>query len=486
MLVSALVVAAAAARSGPVAAADDPQMIRYHSPCHTALVEERRASDRLKNPSATREDARRTLNMVAAGMDWNNHACRTMAGRSPEDNAVRDQMYLVNDAFLLSLRGQAQTVLGEDASATYARANAQLQKCMTSPKLSVAVRSNCRAQIADNNATSHPAAMAATEPCQMALDAANDAGNALKAKDYASFEKAYARASAGLDANKNCRQHPQMRDLNAAYLLTWRAVADRYLDVPFSTDPALGSNAADPFAVANALFRQCQTAAAGFPASVRTDCGTQLASNQTFLADLAAQPPPVNGQTTQPLTAQPVDWPYALRPDFVWDAPCKETSADGNHPRCADEEERNGSGTNGWGPVPAGQATPLSGDKERVLFATIRNCDDLHRLFSGQPPQFSCDAFKSNILLVAAQRKPDQQCTMTNDSVSAVSTPSTAVTPRDAVVLTYTLTCAPPVAGSSGNTVLKTVMIPRSNAHGEFANVTFSQSGGGGPRGATR
>ena len=118
----------------------------------------------------------------------------------------------------------------------------------------------------------------------------------MSAKDYASFEKAYARASAGLDANKNCTQHPQMRDLNNAYLLTWRAVADRYLDVPFSTDAALGSNAADPFAVPNGLFRQCQTPAAGFPAAIKTDCGTQLASNQRFLADYATQPTPSTGK----------------------------------------------------------------------------------------------------------------------------------------------------------------------------------------------
>ncbi len=458
-------------------------MIHYHSPCHTALAEEQRASDRLKSRNATQDDARRTLAAVAAGIDWNNHACGTLAGRYPEDNAVRDQMYLVNNAFLLSLRGQAQTVLGTDATATYTQANAQLQKCATSAsKLPATVRANCKAQIAANNASAHPAAMAATDPCSVALQAANDAGGALKAKDYASFEKAYARASAGLDANKSCTQHPQMRDLNAAYLLTWRTVADRYLDVPFSADPVIPPNAADPFAVPNGLFRQCETAAAGFPAAVKTDCGTQLASNQRFLADYATQPTPATGQTMQPLSFTPIDWPYALRPDFVWDAPCHNSE----NARCADEEVRDGSGPNGWGPVPAGQATPLDGDKERVLFATIRNCDDLHRLFSGQPPQFTCDAFKSNILLVTAQHKPDQQCGMTIDGVSSISTAAGTNPPRDAVLLNYTLTCAPPVSGSAGSTVVKAVSIPRSNAHGEFANVTFNQSGGGGPRGAAR
>jgi hypothetical protein len=120
------------------------------------------------------------------------------------------------------------------------------------------------------------------------------------------------------------------------------------------------------------------------------------------------------------------------------------------------------------------------------MFATIRNCADLHRLFTGQPPEVTCDFFKSNILLVLAQHKPHQQCSgLTVDRVLSVSAPSSTNPPRDAVRLNYTLNCSAPVAGSSGNTALKVISIPSGNAHGSYANVTFLQTGGGGPRSST-
>ena len=87
------------------------------------------------------------------------------------------------------------------------------------------------------------------------------------------------------------------------------------------------------------------------------DCASQLASNQRFLGDYAAQPPMSPGQTAQPLSWQQIDWPYPLRPDFVWDAPCKNNE----NARCADEEVRDGSGPNGWGSAPSGVATQQTG-----------------------------------------------------------------------------------------------------------------------------
>jgi hypothetical protein len=440
-----------------------------------------RASQRLKSRNATPDDARQTLNMVDAGLSWNEQACRALAGRSAQDNANRQQMYQVNKAFLLSLRGQAQSVLGQPAAAaTYAQANTELNACISAgSKLPAGVRANCATQLANNRASGSAGGTAATnDPCQVALQAANDAGDALKPKDYASFEKAYLRAADGIAANKNCARSPQMRDVNNAYLLSWKTVADRYLDVPLNTDRDLGTG--DPFAVPNDLLRKCGTWGPPFPLQARTDCTAQLASNLRFLIDYSTQPPALPGQTIQPLSWQQIEWPYSLRPDFVWDAPCKNTE----NARCADEEVRDGSGPNGWGPVPPGTAIPLEGDRERVLFATIRNCDDLHRLFTGQPPQITCDFFKTNIVLVVAQHKPHQQCGMTVDSVRSVGTPATSNPARDAVRLGYTLNCTAPV-GSSGSTAMKVVSIPSSNANGSFANVTFVQSGGGGPRSAT-
>ena len=481
MLAFALLLTAVAAASAPVSAADDPTLVRLHAPCHQALVEEMRASQQLKSTNATPDDAMHTLAAVDAGLDWNRKACGTMAGRSAQENALRKQMHDVNEAFLLSLRGQAETVLGRPGSAsTYAQANKELDACASAVKLPPNVRANCRTQIANNRSTQRPSTAQANDACQIALVAANDAGDALKAKDYASFEKAYLRASDGLAANKNCTRSTQMRDVNSAYLLSWKAAADRYLDVPFRTDRDI-ANPADPFAAPNDLFRKCAGWGAPFPAQAKADCATQLATNQRFLTDYAAQPPLSPGQTARALGAQQIDWPYALRPDFVWDAPCKNNE----NARCADEEVRDGSGPNGWGSATSGVATQLDDQKERVLFATVRNCADLQRLFVGQPAQVTCDFFKSNIVLVAAQRKPHQQCDMAVDRVLSISSPAGTTTTRDAVRVNYSLTCAPPVPGSSGTIVTKVVSIPKSNANGEFATVTFEELGGGGPRGGT-
>jgi hypothetical protein len=479
VLASALFLAAGAAGSAPVLAADDP-LVQLHSPCHQALVEETRAAGHLKSQSATPNDAVRTLAAVDAGLEWNQKACGTIAGRSVQDNTVRRQMHDVNEAFLLSLRGQAQTVLGRPAAPTYAQANRELDACAASTRLPANVRADCRMQIADNRATQRQGGGGTSDYCQLALVAANDAGGALRTKDYASFERAYQRASDGLTANKSCTRSAQMRDVNNAYLLSWKAVADRYLDVPFRNDRDI-ANPADPFAAPNDTFRKCAAWGPPFPVQARADCAAQLATNQRFLTDYAAQAPLSPGQTAQPLNWQPIDAAFALRPDFVWDAPCKNNE----NMRCADEEVRDGSGSNGWGSAPSGVATQLDDQRERVLFATMRNCDDLRRLFSTLPPQFACDAFKSSIVLVAAQRKPHQQCDMAVDRVVSVSSPATANPPRDAVRVNYSLNCAPPVAGSSGAVVTKVVTIPRSNGNGEFATVTFEELGGGGPRGGT-
>ena len=481
MLASALLLTAGAAASAPVLAADDPALVQLHSPCDQALVEEMRASQHLKSQNATPSDATRTLAAVDAGLEWNQKACGVIAGRSPEDNAVRKQMHDVNEAFLLSLRGQAQTVLGRPgAASSYAQANRELGACAAAAALPADVRSNCRVQIANNLATQRQGPGDAADACQVSLTAANDAGDALKTKDYASFEKAYLRASDGLAANRSCVRSAQMHDVNGAYLLSWKAVADRYLDVPFRSDRDI-ANPADPFSAPNDLFRKCAGWGAPFPAQAKADCASQLANNQRFLTDYAAQPPMSPGQSSRPLNWQQIDWPYPLRPDFVWDAPCKNNE----NARCADEEVRDGSGPNGWGSASSGVATQLDDQRERVLFATIRNCDDLHRLFGGQPPQFACDSFKSNIVLVAAQRKPHQQCDMAVDRVLSVSSPASTNVTRDAVRVNYSLTCAPPVPGSSGGVVTRVVSIPRSNANGEFATVTFEELGGGGPRGGT-
>ena len=481
MLASALLLAAGAAGSSAAVAADDPNLVQLHSACHQALSLASDAARQLGG-NATAADARRTLGAVTRAETWNNQACATMASRTPEDNAVRKQMHDVNAAFLQSLRAQADTVLhSRYEAADYALATRRLDACLASATLPGEVKRACQTQLGYNDETRRRGAgSAGNNACGAAVVAANDAGTALKAKDYASFERAYQRVTDGLAANRNCKGDTQMHDVNNAYLLTWKTVADRYLDIPFTDDRDI-PNAANPFGVPNDILGKCSSWGPPFPAQSMRDCATQLTTNQRFLTDYAAPTPLSPGQIARPLAASPVDWPYAVRPDFVWDGACKNAE----NKACADEEVRDGTPPNGWALAASGVATPLDDQRERVLFATIRNCDDLHRLFSGQPPQIGCDFFKSNILLVAAQRKPHQQCNMTVTNVQSISTPATTFTPRDAVRVDYTLKCAPPVPGSSGNVVTRVVSIPAGNANGQFGSVTFIEPNGGGPRGGT-
>ena len=479
MLALALLLAAGAAGSGAAVAADDPNLVQLHSPCHWALILETGAANLLQGPNATAAVARRTLEEVTRAEIWNNKACGAIASRTPKENAEHLQMHAVNAAFLQSLRAQADTVLHSRFEARdYALATKELEACVASATLPQNVKGDCQKQLEYNAATRSQSMPAGNDPCQVAVAAANDAGSALKPKDYANFERAYLRATDGLAVNRTCKRDT-MRDVNNAYLLTWKTVADRYLDIPFANDSDI-PNADKPFGAPNDLLGKCSSWGLPFPEAAKRDCKAQLLANQLFLTDYAAPTALTPGQTARALAAQPVDWPYALRSDFIWDGPCKNSE----NKACAHEEVRDGSGQNGWGLAPSFVATPLDDQKERVLFATIRNCDDLHRLFSGQPPQIGCDFFKSNILLVAAQRKPHQQCDMTVNNVQSISSPATEFTPRDAVRVEYALKCAPPVPGSSGNIVTRVVSIPPGNTNGPFASVTFVEQGGGGPRGS--
>ncbi len=316
MLAFALLLVTGAA-GAPVTAAEDQTMIRLHSPCHAALVEEQKAAGRLKTQYASQDDALKTLDQVNAGLDWNEHACGSLANRSQEQNDVRGQMYLVNKAFLYSLRGEAERVLGRPSASTdFALAKPLLQQCSAWSKLPRNVRDNCRTQIANNDSAQRPAKSNAADPCQVALQATRDAGEALNRRDTASYETAYRRVNDGLAANKNCTKFPQMKLVNDAYLRSYKAVADRDLNVPFARDNDI-PNPADPFKVPNDELTQCGAWPASVPDNAAVNCRSLLDINQHRLApayaaqDALAAGPPVAA----------MEWPYPIAAGYTWDTP---------------------------------------------------------------------------------------------------------------------------------------------------------------------
>lgn len=466
-LAAALFFVNGAVSATPVAAANDPSMARLHAPCRTALADEQKASRRLKSGTTSPDDARKALDDVAAGLNWNEKACGAIAGRTSAQNDVRGEMYLVNKAFLLSLKGEAEQVLGRPAAArSFAQARPLLQRCMTWSKIPQDVHRSCATQIANNDSTQRPVTSTPdpTDPCYVAVAAANDTGTLLKAKDTASFEQAYRRASDGLAANATCRSHPQMQLVNDAYLRSYKIIADRNLNIPLSADPDI-ANAAAPFTAANAELTTCAGWAGSVPDNAASNCRLLLASNNDFAKTYAEQ----DARSAAPALPT-LAWPYAIRSTFVWDAP----GSNSERQVFADEEVR---GAGGWSPAARGQEMRLADRGDWVLFAAIRNWEDLHTMFDfpagGEP--VGRDFFRTKMLLVAVQRKPNQQCDIRVNSVNQIAREAN-VTP--AVRVDYTLVCQPP--GTAANTIVK--VIPADKTNGQ---VSFVEDGGTGPSGVT-
>jgi hypothetical protein len=463
VLASALLLVTGATGAAPLVAAEDQTMIRLHSPCHAALAEEQKASQRLRTPSP--DDALKTLNQVNAGLDWNEHACGAIASGSAADKDVRGQMYLVNKAFLYSLRGEAERVLGRPSAATsFALARPLLGQCTRWAKLPKNVRANCATQMATNDSAQRTAKADPSDPCQVALQAAKDAGDALKGKDTASYETAYRRTSDGLTANQSCTKFPQMKLVNDAYLRSYRAVADRDLNVPFARDSFI-PNPADPFKVPNDELTTCGAWPASVPDNAAANCRALLDINLHRLAPAYAAQDALAAGTP----VQAMDWPYPIAAGYTWDTP-------GNNREnavFADEEIR---GPAGWLSAAKGQEVRRDATSDYVIFAAVRNWKDLHTMFdfSATKEPFTADFFKDKMLLVAVQHKPDQRCDIRVNNVASVTREAGTV---PAVRVDYTLVCDPP--GTPANTVVK--VVPFANTNGQ---VSFVEDGGSGPTGA--
>ena len=439
-------------------------MIRLHSPCHAALAEEQKAAQRLKVQNPTADDANKALDFVNAGLDWNEHACGAIANRSREQNDVRGEMYLVNKGFLYSLRGEAERVLGRSSSAnSFALAKPLLQQCTRWAKLPGNVRTNCTAQITNNENAQRTAKADTADPCQVALRAATDAGDALRGKDTASFERAYRRTVDGLSANQSCTKFPQMKLVNDAFLRSYKAVADRNLNVPFARDSDI-PNAADPFKVPNDELTTCGAWPASVPDNAAANCRALLDINRNRLAPVYAAQDALAAGTPLPT----MDWPYPIAAGYTWDTP-------GNNREnqvFADEEIR---GPAGWLAAAKGQEVRRDANGDYVIFAAIRNWKDLHAMFdfSANKEPFAADFFTKKMLLVAVQHKPNQRCDIRVNNVASIAREAGAV---PAVRVDYTLVCDPP--GTPANTVVKVLPVDLTNGQ-----MSFVEDGGSGPIG---
>jgi hypothetical protein len=464
VLASALFLATGAAGASPVIAAEDQSMIRLHSPCHEALVEEQKASQRLKVQNPSPDDALKTLDQVNAGLDWNEHACGAIANRSREQNDVRGEMYLVNKAFLFSLRGEAERVLGRSsASNSFALARPLLQQCTRWSKLPGNVRTDCATQIRNNESAQRTAKADTADPCQVALQAAKDAGDALRGKDTASFATAYRRTTDGLGANKGCTKFPQMKLVNDAFLRSYRTVADRNLNVPFARDSEI-ANAADPFKVPNDELTTCGAWSASVPDNAAANCRALLDINKNRLAPVYAQQDALAAGPPLPT----MDWPYPIAAGYTWDTPGNNL----HNEVFADEEVR---GPSGWTAAAKGQEMRRDAAGDYVIFAAVRNWKDLHSMFdfSASKEPFGADFFSKKMLLVAVQHKPDQRCDIRVNNVASIAREAGAV---PAVRVDYTLACDPP--GTPSNTVVKVLPVDSTNGQ-----VSFVEDGGSGPSG---
>lgn len=481
MLAFALLLTAGVVSPPRTVAAEDPSKAWFHAPCHAALMEEIRAVDRLKtvnlnDPEAVRKPAaKRALAAADAGLAWNNRMCGPVASQAPQQNAVRLHMFLANGAFLYSMKAEAHQLLGEAATAkkNFDLAQPLLQKCENAKDLPKEVLAYCHNQIGFNR-VAQGASAEPNQACTAAINLTTSAGSTLEgAKDPAALEKTYKAITDGLAANQSCNK-PEMKAVNRGYLLSYKVRADRALNVPFERDRDI-SDPRHPFAEANTLLTACK----GYPdktyyRDAAANCAKLLGYNN-------ATPPPAGyipaGETQTryddiaPATA-------AVRSDFVWDAPCATPpDASGHHQPCADASIHDGSGTSGWKNIDTGRPVPFDASAERVLFATIRNQDDLGRLFA-VPPPLPGDFFKNSILLVAVQQKPHQHCdiTIVPPGVTYVVTQGQKGPLPPSVRVYYALACDQPGA-APGNVAVKAIRIDKSINNGAVGDVKFIESG---------
>ena len=248
-------------------------------------------------------------------------------------------------------------------------------------------------------------------PCTHATSLADEAGQSIADRPRMAYEKAHD----GLQENKRCTARRDVHDINEAYLLSWKAAADLFLDIPVQGDEDVTrirairttrrrsrsrttscGRAATAAATTARWGPTCRSTAA--TSSRRTNARQTVSergnpASELGAARLAALPP------------TPFDpAAFALRPEsqFDWTKPVT-----GETDIFSRELVRDGSA---W--RDPGSQSVRSGSKPWVLFGVIRSWPEFTAMFdqAGSPAAVTQDFFKTKMLVVAIQRKPRQRC----------------------------------------------------------------------------
>lgn len=505
LAVASYVLAAALLAGSTVVSAATPSdeiQARLHSlqaPCDKAVASVRAASDALprREAGASASSAYHAKELIRRARDANAQCPGQLTGHEQQlltQHALVDQAYLrslyqthdANALVLTSLDIQANVIL-RDAGApsagttSFTSADRQLASCRDNTRLEPRLREICKWQLADNVQTEQRTG--ASDPrgaCTRATKFADEAGRALPGD----IESAYDKAHDGLEENKRCTARQDVHDVNQAYLLSWKGAADLQLDIPVKDDtdivrdPREPGNAS-PFALSNRELRACHDRTGsdrGLTAEVADQCAKQLETNarlETEYKNVEVPPASLAQPGWQLLTPTAVDpAAYAVRPEsqFDWTKPVS-----GENEKFSVELVRDGAL---W--RDPGSAAVRATTQPWVLFGAIRTWPEFNAMFAanGASTPVTADFFKTQMLVVAVQRKPRQHCRF--DSVDAYSVPGTTTTVVPALRIYYRYRCDRPSRiaagqpGYGGEPAVSSILALPRNASG---SVTFLENG---------
>ena len=397
---------------------EDPNVARLMAPCNQALHAEEAVRPRIYPHSPGLTNAHQA---IVNALKTNQQCSATLTPMA--------SMRLANDAFLWSLLGQDEQLLNyPNWRHSLDVANGLLSRCAGDPDLvKQGVSTRCQNQRSFNLA--YQREPAGNDPCFEAQRNEAVASDALSGQtvDPARTQAAYRAANDGLAADARC-QSPPMQLVNQAYLLSLKAEAEHDLNIT-------GWDAT--FHQADDQLTRCATTLRSLPGNVARNCTSQLNANYELIKEyrdaMAAAP---SGPTT-PVTYTNLPWPYTVRPDF--------------------------------NPDSLSTNDPFAKTVDYDTFAAVGSVDDLKRMFdfgaAGPPAQMDPKFFRTNMLLFAVSRKPNQQCSSQPQDVHQF-TPASAAGAVPIVVVDYALTCQPP-AGAAPPAILA-LQIARSGGQVQF------------------
>ena len=490
-VVAALLIAAAAGGSAAVFAAtpSDPILARLHTleaPCVKAvgLVDVAASKVPRVEAGASADIAYHAKRYIDTARRANDRCPGTLTGREKQlldQGALVDRTYwdylkqinYADTAVLRSLDVQRNLILGAagrpHGSTSFAGLDKSLQDCKDRRDLQTRLHELCARQLTYNKNTEHGNATPDPgNPCFAATSFADAAGAALQAQPESAFDKAYQ----VLVQNKHCYNGPSYaRNINQAYLLSWRAAADLALNIPLGLDDDVAR--VSPFPVANRTLRECAARSGDYrvlDASVAQNCGKQLESNVGFekkYQDVENQPPCGGQPDCRALPPTPLDAAaFQVRPEPGFSA---QPATNESNPFAVEFVR----GPTGWQRVES--QSVRSGTQPWILFAAVRTWPEFTAIFdpATTPSTIKADYFKKKMLIVVIQRSPLQRCRFASTSAYSVPLPGGTDRVTPAIRVEYRYGCDAP--GPTGQPALANIIeiTPVNNQ----ASVTFVENG---------